>query len=65
MIPIRGIDQASDACKNTTTTWLSMVPAVYSEYDTKVCRRSNQPKSRASRAFEVISTSRFFWMNLQ
>ncbi len=24
-------------------------PAVYSEYDTKVCRRSAQPKMRASR----------------
>lgn len=40
-------------------------PAVYSEYDTKVCRRSSQPNSRASFAFDVISTSRFFWINLQ
>jgi len=30
-----------------------------------VCRRSAQPKMRASRAFDVISTSRFFCTNLQ
>lgn len=30
-----------------------------------MCRRSAQPKMRASRAFDVISTNRFFCTNLQ